>query len=81
MVMPKNGTSSLAKLTPEAGAQAVLADRDLDVMLIDRAVFDVYSTENSSVINSPGPDLMVVEMFSVERIKASIFDSEAGKTG
>jgi hypothetical protein len=78
-VTPKNGTSSFAELTAEDGAEAVLTDRDLDTMVMGQAVFDVSSTENSSIINGPGPDLMVVEMSNAERMNASVFDSDAGK--
>ena len=43
-----------------------------------KAIFDVSS--NSSIVNAPGPDLVLVEMENSEPINVSISSPENGNT-
>lgn len=72
---PVNGT---AASNADESVQSMLTDGNLDTIVMGKAVFDV-STTNSSIINIPGPDLVVAEMHNPEPINASIPDFDTGE--
>jgi hypothetical protein len=72
-----DGAISLAGLNADDSAQSALTDGDLNTIIMGKAIFDV-SNVNSSIVNIPGPDLIVVEMHNPEPINASIPDFDTG---
>ena len=74
-VTPANGTAILpGQSNEDNSAQSVLTDRDLDTIIMGKAEFDVSS--NSSIVNAPGPDLVLVEMENSEPLNVSISSAE-----
>lgn len=67
----ENTPVSGSALSPDQSLRSVLTDKNLDTAIMGRAIFDV-STVNSSIVNGPGPELMVVELHNPERINFSI---------
>jgi hypothetical protein len=67
------GESTLRGLTANQSANQVLTDNDTGTKIAGKAVFEL-SFGNRTLLNGPGPDLLVYETDNPEPFRISVFD-------
>jgi hypothetical protein len=73
-----NGSSTLPGLNISQSAQRALTDNNPNTVVFGKDVFDIVPIQNISIMNLPGPDLVVTEMGGPEQFSLSTYNKTAG---
>jgi hypothetical protein len=77
-VTGNKGNSTLPGLNISQSAQRALTDNNPNTVVFGKDVFDIVPIQNISIMNLPGPDLVVTEMGGPEQFSLSIYNQTTG---